>query len=84
MTATIARRLATLEARYPPPHSPGPPLDLSRLTEGERHDVETIAARASRDATGPLDLEALTDDDLERVAATLRKAWGATPCPRRP
>jgi|GEM_PF-6285849 len=26
MTATIARRLATLEARYPPPHSPGPRL----------------------------------------------------------
>ena len=76
MTAGIARRLATLEARLPPARPAGPPLDLDRLTPDERRDLEAIVARAGRDVTGRLDLEALTDDDLERFGAIVRKAWG--------
>lgn len=76
MTATIARRLATLEARLPPIRPTRSPLALDRLTPDERDDLAAITTRTGRDAAGRLDLEALTDADLERLEALLRKAWG--------
>ncbi len=73
-TVGITRRLATLEARLPPDRPPGPPLDIDRLTQLERDDLEAITTRAARDAAGMLDHEALSDGDLERREMLTTKA----------
>ena len=78
MSATIARRLAALEGARRPARDPGPPPDLSRLTEAERDDLEGLAARVRWDGTrlGLGAFDALDDEVVARLAHVVKRTHG--------
>ena len=75
---SIVRRIIVLEGRLPPPRPAGPPLDLGRLTEGERADLEALTARVRWDGPrlGLAAFDALNDDELARLEHVVKRAHG--------
>ncbi len=78
----LRRRIDRVRATLPEPRPPAPPPNLAALTAAEVAEVETLAARCSRDPGGRRfgdrwGLDVLSDAELDRLEVLLRKAHGS-------